>query len=92
MKQRIFSIRDSKAEMFYPPFYQKTHGEAERSLRELVRDEKSLISKYPEDYDLYFLGEWDDQSGKMTLEDTPKHVIKATQLAISEKVAQLPLN
>lgn len=84
MKMKVFAIRDGKAEIYFPPFFQKTHGEAERSLRELMRDESSMVAKYPEDYDLYFLGEYDDQSGKMSLQDTPQHVLKAIQLKSGE--------
>jgi len=80
MLLKIYSIRDSKGEIFHPPFYQKSHGEAERSFRELTRDEKSFIAKYPDDYDLYYLGEYDDQKGTFNSLDTPQHVIKAVQL------------
>lgn len=77
---KIYSIRDSKGEMYGPPFFQKTAGEAERSFRTLVNDEKSMTSKYPEDFDLYYLGDYDDQIGKITPLDTPSHLCKAIQL------------
>lgn len=79
MELKMFSIRDAKGEIYNPPFYQKTHGEAERNFRELVKDAQSMISKYPEDYDLYFLGTYDDQTGTVK-SDVPKHVIKAVDL------------
>lgn len=79
---KAFTIRDSKAEVFNTPFFQKTHGEAERAFRELVKDEKSMVSKYPDDYDLYHLGEYDDQTGKIIALDTPQHMIKAVQLKV----------
>lgn len=77
---KAFSIRDSKAEVFNTPFFQKTHGEAERSFKQLIQDEKSMLSKYPEDYDLYYLGEYDDNTGKLVTLDTPQHLHKAIQL------------
>lgn len=80
MELKIFSIRDSKAENYLQPFFNKTHGEAERNFRELARDDKSIVSKYPEDYDLYFLGTYDDNSGKLSPADTPQHVVKAVNL------------
>jgi len=86
MELKAFSIRDSKAEVFNTPFFQKTHGEAERSFRELVTDQKSMVSKYPEDYDLYYLGTYNDQNGLISPLDTPQHVIKA----ISVKTQQTP--
>ncbi|MEM2002680.1 MAG: hypothetical protein QXT77_08560 [Candidatus Methanomethylicaceae archaeon] len=79
MVLKIYSIRDSKTEVFNVPFFNKTHGEAERNFRELVNDEKSRLSKYPEDFDLYYLGEYDDNTGNAKILDTPQHMIKAVQ-------------
>jgi len=77
MQLKIYSIRDSKSEVYNQPFYKKTHGEAERDFRSLVNDEKSTINKYPEDFDLYYLGDYDDNTGKLQTNDSPQHVIKA---------------
>lgn len=79
MNLHIYSIRDQKGEAFLTPFFQKTHGEAERSFRELTKNKDSLVSKYPEDYDLYHIGKYDDQTGVIQPNDTPQHIIKAVQ-------------
>lgn len=76
MIQKAFSIRDSKAEVYFPPFYQKTTGEAERSFAQLVNDPQTMVGKFPEDYDLYLIGEWNDQTGLLIPLDTPLHVMK----------------
>lgn len=80
MEHKMFTIRDTKGEIFHKPFFNNSHGEAERNFRELTKDEKSMISKYPEDYDLYFLGTYDDSTGKMTSLETPQHIVKAVNL------------
>lgn len=77
MVYKMFTIRDAKAEIFHPPFYKATHGEAERDFRVLANDSKGQISQFPEDFDLYYLGEYNDQEGKMVPLDTPQHVVKA---------------
>lgn len=77
MKHRIFSIRDTKAEFYYTPFAQKTLGEAERSFSDLAANDKTSIGQHPEDFDLYYLGDFDDQSGKFEPLPAPQHVIKA---------------
>lgn len=79
-KLKMFSIRDGKGEIFHAPFYAKTHGEAERTFNENASNPESMIHKYPQDYDLYFVGEYDDQTGKLKAEDTPQHMIKAVNL------------
>lgn len=85
MKLKVFSIRDSKAQIFNQPWFARTHGEAERNFEQLVRDEKSTIYQYPEDYDLYHIGEYDDETGLVTSLDTPKHVAKAVHLTLASQ-------
>jgi len=80
MKHKVYSIRDAKAEVFNCPFYKKTHGEAERDFKTLCNDPKSTVFNFPEDFDLYYVGEYDDDSGKLAPLDTPQHVVKAVQL------------
>lgn len=89
MKLKMFSIRDQKAECFNTPFFQKTHGEAERNFLTLARDEKSSISKYPEDFDLYYLGEYDDNLGTTKSLDTPQHVAKAINAKTPQNMPQI---
>ena len=77
MLLKAFSIRDQKAEIFHPPFYKQHHGEAERDFQTACRDSKSNLSQYPEDFDLYYLGDYDDHTGIFKSLDTPQHMLKA---------------
>jgi len=80
MTTKIYSIRDQKAEFFNNPWFAKTHGEAERNFRSLVNDPKSMVSQYPLDYDLYYLGEYDTNTGKIAPLDAPQHIMQAISL------------
>lgn len=80
MIHKAYSIRDSKSEIFNPPFYKQTHGQAERDFQTVVNDEKSMIFQYPDDFDLYYVGEYDDQKGVFRPLPTPEHIIKAVQM------------
>lgn len=80
MRLMIFAIHDTKGEVFRSPFYQRTHGEAERSFKQLLDDPQSMVNKYPEDFDLYHLGEYDERTGKIFPLESPKHVLKASIL------------
>lgn len=86
MELKMYSIRDAKSEVFNPPFFNKTHGEAERNFQMLCNDEKSNVAKFPEDYDLYYLGSYDDNSGKCAPLDSPHHLVKAVQLVAKNKI------
>lgn len=84
MELKMYSVRDSKGEIFHAPFYKHTHGEAERDFTSLVRDEKSQLAMYPEDYDLYYLGTYDNVTGKLQSLDTPQHITKAVNVKTRE--------
>lgn len=80
MLHKVYAIRDAKAEFFGTPFLQKTEGEAERTFTTLANDTQTQIGQSPTDYDLYYLGQFDDNTGKYELQDTPTHRIKAVNL------------
>lgn len=79
MELQLISVRDSKGETFHPPRATKTIGEAERNFQHAVNEkvEGNFLNQYPEDFDLYHLGTFDDQTGKMKLFDSPRHLHKA---------------
>ena len=82
MVLKAFSVYDDKAKTFNTPFYKHTHGEAERDFKTAVNEvrEGNNLNKYPEDYDLFFIGEYDDQTGKFEALSTPQHVCKAVMV------------
>lgn len=77
MELRIYTVRDSKGEIYNQPFFKKTQAEAERDFLTLSNDPKSILSQYPEDFDLYYLGMYDDQTGVISPLDAPKHIARA---------------
>lgn len=84
-KMEIFTIKDTKAEAFHAPFYQRTQAEAVRSFAMTTNSPQTQINEYPEDFDLYHLGSFDDRTGKMTILDTPEHIQKATNVLKKEQ-------
>jgi len=68
---KIFSVRDSKAEAFLPPFFAQTAGVAIRQFESAVNDESHDMHRFAEDYTLFELGEFDESSGALLPLDTP---------------------
>ena len=79
MKHKIFSVYDSKAEAYLQPFTMSTIGLAIRSFTDTVNDKNSVISKHPEDYILFELGEFSDLDAKFEMLSAPKSLGVATQ-------------
>lgn len=80
MKKKMYAIRDTKAEIYKQPTYFLTHGEAERAFKELANDREGIIGKNPEDFDLYYMGEFDDETGNIIPQEAPQHIQKAIHL------------
>lgn len=87
MKLNAYSIRDQHI-AFNLPWFARTHGEAERKFQDLINDKQSYVSKYPEHYDLYWIGEFDDETGVITPMDTPRHMAKAVNLVQVETASR----
>lgn len=84
----VYTIRDAKSEVFGPPFCKRAHGDAERDFTRLSRSKESQISEFPEDYDLWYLGTYDDGTGKFGLLETPQHMLKAVQVKNQAPLAE----
>ena len=69
MTRKVFSVFDSVAKVYGMPFVFVHEGEAMRWLNDMVRDDRSLLSKHPEDYKLYRLGTFDDIAGKFNIQE-----------------------
>lgn len=76
---KAFSVFDKKASAYGVPFFEKNAGMALRSFEQLVGDDRSLVYKYPEDFALYQLADFDDNSGLLVSNENPVHVANATE-------------
>lgn len=68
MKQ-VFVVKDLAVQAYGLPIFQATAAEAMRSFTDACNQPDSIIAKHPEDYELYYIGTYDEQTGIMTQED-----------------------
>lgn len=75
MKLVICSIHDSKAECFSQPMFFQAVGQALRSFIDAVSDgdPKNNLSVHPEDFNLFRIGLFDDQTGEL-ISEPPFHL------------------
>ncbi|AZL82930.1 nonstructural protein [Apis mellifera associated microvirus 29] len=76
---KIFTVHDSKAEAYLPPFYMKTKGEALRAFETTVKDTNSQFNKYPHDYTLVELGNFDENSAAIVTHQAPLILANASE-------------
>lgn len=60
---KVFSVFDTKAELYRSPFYMNTVGEALRAFQDLANDPSSQVNKHPGDFQLVLIAEYDDATG-----------------------------
>lgn len=63
MKHVVCSVYDRAAQFYGRPFFVVAAGQATRSFRDEVNRSDSEMGKHPEDFDLWQLGVFDDNSG-----------------------------
>ena len=67
MITKIYALRDDKAQAFLTPMVFQNDALAMRAIAQLCSDPRNcFIYTNPEDYQLYTLGEYDDQTGIVT--------------------------
>lgn len=90
MKLLVMSILDNKVGAFTSPFYSRAKGEAIRSFSDAVNEEKSQFNRHIDDYALYLLGVFDDNTGMFVTQE-PQRVITARECkVISDRMALDP--
>lgn len=74
----IFSVKDHKAAAFGRPFMTTHAGVAIRSFADQVNDaadKTNIYNSHPDDFTLYELGKWDDETASYDLYPQPKHLV-----------------
>jgi len=82
----VCSVYDSKVKYFSPPMLYKNRGEALRGWEEAVNDVKSTIAKYPADFTIMEIGEWNDDDGAYVAHAVHQNLGNALQYKRSESV------
>lgn len=75
MKVRVFSVYDEKSKAFGELGCCIHDGQAMRSFGDQISNPQSPLSKHPDDYKLYCLGEYDDNSGALVSFPQPEFLV-----------------
>lgn len=92
MKLNIFSVKDRAAGAFGRPFFLPTTGLAIRGFTDEVnrRTHENGVQNdmhvHADDFELYELGEFDDEHGVISLHERPKLLLLAKQAKLPESV------
>jgi len=79
MKKVIMCLRDRAAQAFIQPFTTPRVELAVRSLQNTLASQKTEMNQFPDDYELYELGTFDDNSGEFEVLPRPKLITTARE-------------
>ena len=85
MQQQIFTIFDTAAKAYLPPFCLHNDQMAMRVFGDCVQSADHQFSKHPSDYTLFKIGVFDDENGKITTETAPQSLCNGIQFVLDQK-------
>jgi len=74
---KVFSIFDNATKAYNQPFFMLTNAEAIRAFQNMALDESTQIFRNPNDFNLYYLGAFDNTEAtfKMDMKDLGSAVL-----------------
>lgn len=80
---KLYSIFDMKARLFRVPFPAQNNAEAMRSVATALRSSpESLIAMYPEDFQLFCVGEMDESNCRIVQEEAHMCLCRLDDLVV----------
>ncbi len=84
MIRRVFTVYDNKAEMFMTPFFEITKGQAIRAFQDVTHNKDHAFNRHPDDYALFDLGTYDDNSGQFTNNKVPLLLLRTVNAVVED--------
>ncbi len=69
MKTNIYAIFDTASGCYLKTIFARADGEIMREFQNMCSDKEHPCGQHPEDYSLFRLGNFEDQTGKLSDED-----------------------
>lgn len=79
----IYSLYDSKAELYLNPIAADADAIVIRQFRELAKDKSIPVGQYPEDFELHKLGTFDTRTGEILKAFEIKIIAKASDFFVT---------
>lgn len=74
MRMKVFAVYDKAVSLFLPPVFFRAEAEAVRALSVAMKGEHAFAQS-PNDYVLYELTEWSEESGSFLPRDEPPRLV-----------------
>lgn len=87
MKYKMVCVKDRTADVYGVPYFVMNVGSAVRSFGDEVKrkstDERpNMLNQHPDDFDLFLIGEFDDETAEIAMEERPKSIAMGRDYAV----------
>ena len=83
MEKPVVVLYDNVANSYKDPFYPPTKGVALREFQDAVNNpQNAQLHNHASDFDLYVIGTWDEQTGKLVCFDIPEKLANCSSLKL----------
>lgn len=87
---KMFTVKDIKGDIYMQPFFVRTTALAIREIEQATNNPESIFNKYPEDYSLYEIGEFDQETAEVNLHDDLVKLCNCSELKKPDSQMGLP--
>lgn len=92
MNYKMYSIFDTKSRVYAQPWFSVNDATAIRSFSQVANDPSTQIFHHPEDFILYQIGHFSDDSGVCMATTPPVHLGAASNFKREDTQIPLPLS
>lgn len=78
MTAKIYAVKDLAIEAFGNPIFVRHQGQAIRGFQDECKNPESMMNRHPGDYELYYIGEYDDTTATITPATNIERVARAS--------------
>lgn len=76
----MYAIFDSKVEIYTNPFHFRNDAECIRQFQTEANNPESKLNKHSEDYSIFLLGEYCDDTAQFEIRESPKCIARMHEL------------
>lgn len=88
MKLKLMAVFDTASRAFLPPFAVATEAMALRQFRKVAEEQpKHDFCRYPDQYVLYVLGDWDNETGLIS--NLEQRTLGSLQVIVGQRELEL---
>lgn len=77
MIHNVYAVYDEASKLFKYDFKRSRHGEASRFFSDAVQSKGTELHCHPHDFSLFYLAQYDDETGRFSNLDIPERISRA---------------